>query len=75
MKVTNNSMAMLATISSVALFASFIGFFDPATCIDVQTEGWTSCEAIAQQRQIGSWAMFGLAILGFAVSLVRRKRR
>jgi hypothetical protein len=75
MRVANNSMAMVATISAVALFASLIGFFDPATCIDVQAEGWTSCEAIAEQRRIGSWSMLGLAIIGFAVSLVRRKRR
>ncbi len=74
MRVQNNSMAMLATISLVALLASFIGFFDPTTCIDVQTEGWTSCQAIAEQRQVGSWVMLSVAVIGFAVSSVRTKK-
>ncbi|MEY3677144.1 MAG: hypothetical protein RL351_371 [Actinomycetota bacterium] len=74
-KIQNNSMAMVATVALVGVFASIIGLFDPSTCIDVQTEGWTSCESIARDRQIGSWILLGLSVLGFTVSLVRRKKR
>ena len=74
-KIQNNSMAMVATVAWVGVFASIIGLFDPSTCIDVQTEGWTSCESIARDRQIGSWILLGLSVLGFTVSLVRRKKR
>jgi hypothetical protein len=74
-KLQNNSMAMLATVSIVGVLASVLGFFDPSTCIDVQAEGWTSCEAIAEQRRLGSWFLLGLSILGFSVSIVRRSKR
>lgn len=74
-RVQNNSMAMVATVALVGVFASIIGLFDPSTCVDVQTEGWTSCESIARDRQIGSWVMLSLSALGFALSLVRRKKR
>lgn len=74
-KIQNNSMAMVATVALVGVFASIIGLFDPSTCIDVQAEGWTSCESIARDRQIGSWILLGLSVLGFTVSLVRRKKR
>ena len=74
-KVQNNSMAMVATVALVGVFASIIGLFDPSTCVDVQTEGWTSCESIARDRQIGSWILLGLSALGFAASLVRRKKQ
>ena len=71
-KLQNNSMAMLATVSIVGVLASVLGFFDPSTCMDVQTDGWTSCEAIAEQRRLGSWLLMGLSIIGFSVSIVRR---
>lgn len=74
-KIQNNSMAMVATVALVGVFASIIGLFDPSTCIDVQAEGWTSCESIARDRQIGSWILLGLSVLGFTFSLVRRKKR
>jgi hypothetical protein len=74
-KIQNNSMAMVATVALVGVFASIIGLFDPSTCVDVQTEGWTSCESIARDRQIGSWVLFSLSLLGFGVSFVRRKKR
>jgi hypothetical protein len=74
-KIQNNSMAMVATVALVGVFASIIGLFDPSTCVDVQTTGWTSCESIANERQIGSWILLGLSVLGFTVSLVRRKKR
>lgn len=72
--VKNNSMAMLATVSLVGVFASTLGFFDPSTCTDVQAEGWTSCAAIAEQRQIGAWVLLGLSAIGFSVSIVRRTK-
>jgi hypothetical protein len=74
-KVQNNSMAMLATVALVGVFASVIGLFDPSTCVDVQAEGWTSCESIARDRQIGSWVLLGLSVIGFTLSLVSRKKR
>jgi hypothetical protein len=74
-KIQNNSMAMVATVALVGVFASIIGLFDPSTCVDVQTQGWTSCESIAHERQIGSWILLGLSVLGFTVSLVRRTSR
>ena len=73
-KLENNSMAMLATVSIVGVLASLLGFFDPASCIDVQAEGWTSCAAIAEQRRLGSWLLMGLSIIGFSVSIVRRTK-
>ena len=74
-KIQNNSMAMVATVALVGVFASIIGLFDPSTCVDVQTEGWTSCESIAKDRQIGSWILLSLSVIGFAVSFVRRKKQ
>lgn len=74
-KIQNNSLAMVATVALVGVFASIIGLFDPSTCVDVQTEGWTSCESIASDRQIGSWVLLSLSVLGFAASFVRRKKQ
>jgi hypothetical protein len=74
-KIENNSMAMVATVALVGVLASFIGLFDPSTCADVQTEGWTSCESIARDRQIGSWLLMSISVIGFALSFVRRKKR
>ena len=74
-RIQNNSMAMVATVALVGVFASIIGLFDPSTCVDVQADGWTSCESIARDRQIGSWVLLSLSLIGFAVSFVRRKKR
>ena len=68
-------MAMVATVALVGVFASIIGIFDPSTCVDVQADGWTSCESIARDRQIGSWILLTLSAIGFALSFVRRKKR
>lgn len=73
-KIENNSMAMVATVALVGVLASFIGLFDPSTCADVQAEGWTSCESIARDRQIGSWVLMSISVIGFALSFVRRKK-
>lgn len=73
-KVSNNSMAMLATVSLVGLFASGLGFFSPDTCTVDQLEGWTSCASIHEQRILGSWGFLLLSIIGFTVSIVRMKK-
>jgi len=73
-RVSNNSMAMLATVSLVGIFASTLGFFNADLCTVEQVEGWTSCAAIEQQRQLGSWAFLALSIIGFAVSIIRIKK-
>ncbi len=71
----NNSLAMLGTIAAVGILAWWIGFFDPTTCTPGNEQaGWTSCEAIAQERQIALWllvAIFGVS----AVVWLARKRK
>ena len=73
-RVSNNSMAMLATVSLVGVFASTLGFFNADLCTVEQLDGWTSCAAIEQQRQIGSWAFLVLSTIGFAVSIIRIRK-
>ena len=73
-KVGNNSMAMLATVSVVGVFASTLGFFNADLCTVQQLDGWTSCAAIEQQRHLGSFAFLALSIIGFAASIVRIKK-
>ena len=73
-KVSNNSMAMLATVSLVGVFASALGFFSADLCTVEQLDGWTSCAAIEQQRHIGSWVLFFLSIVGFAMSIIRIRK-
>jgi hypothetical protein len=74
-EIKNNSMAMIATIALVGMLASAIGFFSPDYCTVPQSDDWTSCEAIAQQRNIGSIVLFVLCLGGFAVSLSKRRKR
>ena len=65
----NNSLAMLATITSIGILAWWVGFFDPETCSpDVQVEGWTSCESIAQERNIALWLLIGVTIFAIVVT-------
>lgn len=74
-KVKNNSMAMIATITLVGVIASIIGLFDPATCVQVQSDDWTSCESIARERVIGFWALLIFSVFGFAVSIVWSRKK
>lgn len=74
-EIKNNSMAMIATVALVGMLASAIGFFSPDYCTVPQSDDWTSCEAIAQQRNIGSIVLFLLCLGGFAVSLSKRRQR
>jgi hypothetical protein len=73
-EIKNNSMAMIATVALVGMLASAIGFFSPDYCTVPQSDDWTSCEAIAQQRNIGSIVLFAVCLLGFAVSLTKRRK-
>lgn len=74
-KVKNNSMAMIATITLVGVIASVIGLFDPSTCVQVQSDDWTSCENIARERVIGFWVLLIFSIFGFAVSIVWSRKK
>jgi hypothetical protein len=74
--VRNNSLAMLATVAGVGILAWAIGFFDPETCVPgIQQPGWTSCEAIAAQRQVGLYVLVAIVIGVGAVTLIGRIRR
>ena len=73
-EIKNNSMAMIATVALVGILASAIGFFSPDYCTVPQSDDWTSCEAIAQQRNIGSIVLFAVCLLGFAVSFTKRRK-
>ncbi len=73
-EIKNNSLAMIATVALVGMLASAIGFFSPDYCTVPQQDDWTSCEAIAQQRTIGSVVLFVVCLFGFAVSLSKRRK-
>lgn len=73
-EIKNNSLAMIATVALVGMLASAIGFFSPGYCTVPQQDDWTSCEAIAQQRTIGSVVLFVVCLFGFAVSLSKRRK-
>jgi len=73
-EIKNNSLAMIATVALVGILASAIGFFSPGYCTVPQQDDWTSCEAIAQQRNIGSIALFVVCLVGFTVSLSKRRK-
>ena len=65
----NNSLAMLATITSIGILAWWVGFFDPETCSpDAQVAGWTSCESIAQERNIALALLIGITVFAIAVT-------
>ncbi len=71
----NNSLAMLATITGIGILAWGIGFFDPETCTpDVQLDGWTSCETIAQERNL-ALGLFVLVTISIAIFLGVRNRK
>lgn len=74
-EIKNNSWAMIATVSTVGILASAIGFFSPDFCTVAQQDNWTSCEAIAQERLIGTFVLLGLSVFGFVISLAKRRNR
>lgn len=72
----NNSLAMLATITGVGILAWWVGFFDPETCNpEARQAGWTSCEAIAQERTLALWVLVIVTITAVTITLVRRNKR
>ena len=72
----NNSLAMLSTIAAIAILAWWIGFFDPTTCTpDVQQAGWTSCEQIANERNIALIALIGLVVFVVSFLAIRSRRK
>lgn len=71
----NNSLAMLATVAGVGILAWAIGFFDPETCVPgIQQPGWTSCEAIAAERQVALYVLIAIVVGVGVVTLVGRIR-
>lgn len=73
--IKNNSLAMIATVALVGALASLIGLFESSTCVEsTQVDGWTSCAAIAEQRNVTTAVLLAVAVLGFAVSIVRKRR-
>lgn len=73
-EIKNNSLAMIATVALVGMLASAIGFFSPDYCTVPQQDDWTSCAAIAQQRSIGAIVLFTICLVGFTVSLSKRRK-
>ena len=75
-KVRNNSIAMIGTVAVVAVLGWWIGFFDPETCSpEVQLEGWTSCQTIAEQRNVALAVLIGILVVAGVVALSQRIKR
>lgn len=67
---------MLATITGIGILAWWVGFFDPTTCTpDAQQAGWTSCEAIANERTIALWVLIGVTAIAVTVTLLRGRKK
>jgi hypothetical protein len=73
--VRNDSAAMLATVALVGLGALLLAFFDTGTCVAPDAEGFTSCQDIADQRTWAALILGAVVIIGFSISIVRRKKR
>ena len=71
----NYSAAMLATVALVGLGALLLSFFDTGTCVVPDAEGFTSCQDIADQRTWAALILGSAVVIGFSVSIIRRKRR
>ncbi len=71
----NDSAAMLATVALVGLGALLLSFFDTGTCVVPDAEGFTSCQDIADQRTWAALILGSAVVIGFSVSIIRRKRR
>jgi hypothetical protein len=73
-EISNNSLAMIATVALVGILASAIGFFSPDYCTVPQQDDWTSCASIAESRHIGSIVLFVVCVLGFVLSIAKRRK-
>ncbi len=71
----NDSAAMLATVALVGLAALLLAFFDTGTCVVPDVEGFTSCQDIANQRYWAAAILGAVVIIGFSISIIRRKKR
>ena len=71
----NDSAAMLATVALVGLGALLLAYFDTGTCVVPDAEGFTSCQDIADQRTWAALALGSVVIIGFSISIIRRKKR
>ncbi|MFM6979999.1 MAG: hypothetical protein ACKOWE_01165 [Micrococcales bacterium] len=63
---------MISTIAAVVAFGSLFGYIDPATCVNEQVEGWTSCEAAARQSLWTFWIALAIAIASYGSYRVRK---
>ncbi len=71
----NNGLAMLGTIAAIGILAWWIGFFDPTTCTPSnQQQGSTSCEAIANERNIALWLLVGITVAACAAWIFRKRK-
>lgn len=71
--IKNNSWAMIATVALVGALASMIGFFNADNCVaSAQSEGWTSCAAIAEQQGFLFWGLLAVSTFGFGISFARK---
>jgi di/tricarboxylate transporter len=71
----NTGLAMLGTIAAIGILAWWIGFFDPTTCTPSnQQQGWTSCEAIANERNIALWLLIGITVVACAAWIFRKRK-
>jgi len=71
----NDSAAMLATVALVGLGALLLAFFNTGTCVVPDAEGFTSCQDIADQRFWAALILGAVVIVGFSISIIRRKKR
>jgi hypothetical protein len=66
---------MLATVALVGLGALLLAFFNTGTCVVPDAEGFTSCQDIADQRFWAALILGAVVIVGFSISIIRRKKR
>lgn len=71
----NDSAAMMATVALVGLGALLLAFFDTGTCVIPDAEGFTTCQDIADQRTWAAVILGAVVVIGFSVSIIRRKKR
>jgi hypothetical protein len=66
---------MLATVALVGLGALLLSFFDTGTCVVPDAVGFTSCQEIADQRTWAALILGAVVVIGFSVSVIRRRKR
>jgi hypothetical protein len=66
---------MLATVALVGLGTLLLAFFDTGTCVVPDAEGFTSCQDIANQRTWAALILGTVVVVGFSISVIRRKKR